>query len=127
MNKKEFLAQVQDRESRILAVDFDGVIHTNELGFHDGTIYGSLIEGAREALQQLSEKYTLVIYTVKANPSRPLVNGKTGKELIWEWLRENNLDSYIEDVTYDKVNAVFYIDDKAIRFVDWESTLKQIL
>lgn len=127
MTTEEFTTQVVEKESKVLAIDFDGVIHTNELGFHDGTIYGSLIEGAREALEELSRKYTLIVYTSKANPARPLINGKTGKELIWDWLRENNLDSYIEDVTYDKINAVFYIDDKAIRFIDWESTLKQVL
>ena len=57
---------------------------------------------------------------------RPLVNGKTGTQLIWEWLKSHNLHSYIEDVTYNKINAAFYIDDKAIRFKNWDQTLKKI-
>ena len=83
-----FKARVTEADKKIIAVDFDGVIHKNSKGFHNGEIYDDLIDNTIEGLEFLSEKYDLVIYSCKANPSRPLVNGKTGKELILNWLIE---------------------------------------
>lgn len=110
----------------VLAIDFDGVIHKNSKGFYDGTIYDDPIPGTKEALEFLSKKYTLVIYTCKALPERPLINGKTGIELIWEWLKKHDLDQYISDITGKKIRAAFYIDDKAIKFNNWKDTLNEI-
>ena len=109
-----FIKKVVKNESDTLAIDFDGVIHDHNLGFHDGTVYGNPIPGAIEAVKKLSKKYKIVIFTCKANPKRPLIDGKTGPELIWEWLEKHDLKSCVEDVTYDKINALYYIDDKAI-------------
>ena len=102
-----------------LGIDFDGVIHKNSKGFFDGTIYDDPIEGTEEAVKKLSDKYTLICYTAKAKPDRGLVNGKTGTELVWEWLKKHKFDKYISKVTSEKPRAVAYIDDKAIRFNDW--------
>ena len=49
-----------------IGVDFDGVIHKNSKGYHDGTVYDEPVEGAREALQKLSEKYTVIVYSAKS-------------------------------------------------------------
>ena len=121
-----FIEKVVKNESDTLAIDFDGVIHDHNLGFHDGTVYGDPIPGAIEAVKKLSKKYKIVIFTCKANPKRPLINGKTGPELIWEWLEKHDLKSCVEDVTYDKINALYYIDDKAISFNNWDNTLKHL-
>ena len=102
-----------------LGIDFDGVIHKNSKGFFDGTIYDDPIEGTEEALKKLSDKYTLICYTAKAKPDRMLINGRTGTELVWEWLKKHKFDKYISKVTSEKPRAVAYIDDKAIRFNDW--------
>lgn len=127
-NKLEnFTKLVEQNENNILAIDFDGVIHTGEYGFHDGTIYGTPIEGSYEALETLSQQYSIIIHTCKANPKRPLIDGKTGIELIWEWLEKYNLNSFIKDITYDKINASYYIDDKAIKFTNWTSVIKKII
>ena len=128
MNKEinNFVQKVVKSESNTLAIDFDGVIHNHNLGFHDGTIYGNPIPGAIEAIKKLSKKYNIIIFTCKANPKRPLINGKTGSELIWEWLEKYDLKSYVKDITYDKINALYYIDDKAIRFENWNNTLKYL-
>ena len=67
-----------------------------------------------------------MIYSCKANPNRPLVNGKTGVELMWEWLEEHNLKNYINDISYIKPNAKYYIDDKAIRFLNWQMVMGAI-
>ena len=59
--------------------------------------------------------------TAKAKPSRPLVNGKTGETLVWEWLREKELDSFISEVTSEKPRALAYIDDKGVKFLNWKA------
>ena len=114
-----------DEETNV-GIDFDGVIHNHNKGFHDGTIYGNPIEGVHQAMKLLSKKYNIVIYTAKAKPDRPLVNGETGTELVWRWLKEQKLDQYVKEVTSEKPRAVFYIDDLTIKFDSWEDALKQI-
>lgn len=99
-----------------VGIDFDGVIHKCSKGFYDGTIYDPPIDGAKEALKRLSEKYVIVVYSAKARIDRPLINGKTGVQLIWEWLKAHDMDMYVKEVTAEKPRAVFYVDDKAVRF-----------
>ncbi len=109
-----------------VAIDFDGVVHGNSKGFHDGTVYDPPIEGSIDAIKWFDEKgYDIVLFTAKVKPDRPLVNGKTGEELIWEWLAKYKIDTYIKEITCEKPRAVCYIDDRGIRFESWEQTLKQ--
>tara|TARA_B110000858_G_C17770303_1_gene459269 strand:- start:863 stop:1282 length:420 start_codon:yes stop_codon:yes gene_type:complete len=124
---EEFKKSCKVAEREVIGLDFDGVIYKNSKGFFDGTIYDEPMEGALDSIEHLSKAgYTLVIYTCKANPSRPLVNNKTGIELVWEWLKLNNVSQYIADVTYIKPNALCYVDDKGIRFNNWQQTINQI-
>ena len=122
MIEKDFFKMVSDSEN-VIAIDFDGVIHKNSKGFHDGTVYDEPIKNAKKGLEYLSKSYKLVIYSCKANPNRPLINGKTGVELMWEWLDKYNLKNYIDDISYEKPNAKYYIDDKAILFLNWEMVM----
>lgn len=122
---KAFLEKIE-KGKITLALDFDGVIHQNSKGFFDGTIYDIPAVGTKESLKILSKNYFLIIYTCKAIPNRPLVNGKTGTELVWEWLKKYELDEYISEVTNNKPIALFYIDDKGIKFKNWEQTIKDI-
>ena len=48
MNFKE---KVLKQESDTIAIDFDGVIHKNSKGYHDGTIYDEIITGSFESLK----------------------------------------------------------------------------
>lgn len=123
----DYLNKVTKDESQVIAIDFDGVIHSFELGFHDGTIYGTPIPGSIESIKKISKKYKIVIYTAKAKKDRPLINGKTGIELVWEWLKKYDIDQYVQEVTAEKPRAICYIDDKAIRFIDWNQTLNDLL
>lgn len=113
-------------ENTQIGIDFDGVIHKNSKGFYDGTIYDDPIEGVEEALKAIAKKYTIVIYTAKAKADRPLVDGKTGAVLVLEWLQKHNLAQYISAVTAEKPRAVAYIDDKGVRFTDWQDCLIQL-
>ena len=110
-----------------IVIDFDGVIHVNSKGFYDGTIYDKPIKGVKKALKSLyNNEYRLIIFTCKADPERPLINGKSGIELIWEWLEKYDMDQYIQEITYQKPRALFYVDDKGIRFENWKETLEVI-
>jgi hypothetical protein len=114
-------------ETKNLAIDFDGVIHKCSKGFYDGTIYDDPVEGSLESLEQLSRQYRLVVFTAKARKDRPELNGKSGTELVWEWLRKHKMDTFIAEVTAEKPRAVAYIDDKAIKFESWNKTVEIVL
>ncbi len=107
-------------EEKNIAVDFDGVIHKNSKGYYDGTIYDDPVPGSHEALEKLSQTYDVVIFTAKAKPDRGLVNGKTGTQLVWEWLKDHDMDRFVTKVTAEKPRAVQYIDDKAVKFTSWD-------
>jgi phosphoheptose isomerase len=109
-----------------IGIDFDGVIHKCSKGYYDGTIYDDPISGAYQALKSLSEKYTIIVYTCKAKPDRGLVNGKTGTELVWDWLAKHDMAKFISKVTSEKPRAVAYIDDKSIKFENWNECLGEI-
>ena len=109
-----------------IAIDFDGVIHTFDKGFHDGTCYGDPIEGSLEALKEIAKEYNIIIFTAKAKPSRPLVDGKTGTELVQEWLEKHNVMQYVKEITAEKPRSQIYIDDKGYHFQDWVSTLDHL-
>lgn len=125
MNLTDYNKLQSKENSNQLAIDFDGVIHKNSKGFYDGTVYDAPLPGAIQAIKELSKKYTLVIFTAKAKPDRPLVNDKTGEELIWEWLKQYEIDKFIKEVTSEKPRAIAYIDDKGIKFESWEQILNE--
>jgi len=120
---EEWSKQAKKDEVGVIAIDFDNVIHNNSLGFHDGTCYGEPIEGVIESIKKISKKFRIVIYSFKGHPDRPLINGKNGIELVWDWLKKYKIDSYIEDIVWGKPNAVVYIDDKGYRFENWKDTM----
>jgi hypothetical protein len=109
-----------------VGVDFDGVVHKNSKGFFDGTVYDKPVEGIEELLKVLCKKYKLVLFSAKARKDRMLINGKTGVQLIKEWLVKYNLNQYFIDVTAEKPRAVFYIDDKAVYFKNTEDCMAKL-
>ena len=114
--------QLEENEQNI-AIDFDGVIHSNSKGFFDGSVYDAPVDGTLDAIKFLSQYFNIIIFTCKVKEDRPLVEGKTGLELIREWLKKYNLLEYVTDITCEKPRALFYIDDKAIEFKDWDSCI----
>jgi len=109
-------------ENRNIAIDFDGVIHSFDRGFLDGTCYGEPMPGAIDAIRDLATRYRVVIFTAKAKPNRPLVNGKTGTQLVEEWLIKHGIRNCVADITSEKPRAFLYIDDNAYRFTNWADT-----
>jgi len=113
-------------EKKQIGIDFDGVIHKCSKGYHDGTIYDDPIPGSLEAIKNISDRFTIVVYSAKARRDRPIVNGKTGTELIWQWLEKHGFKDYISEVTAEKPRAICYIDDRAINFKNWGDTMSLI-
>jgi len=111
-------------------VDLDRTIHQYSKGFQDGSLYDTPFPQAREALQKLKSKgFEIVIFTSRVCPEVAAFHGQDLKEQytnIENWL--NNNDIPFDRVTATKLDADFYIDDKAIwiRNGDWEEVLKQI-
>lgn len=126
MNNQSNFPPGLNTDKQILAIDFDGVIHDSNMGWHDGTCYGNPIPGSLEALKLLSQKYKIVIFTAKAKHDRPLVGGKTGYYLVYEWLERYGVVKYISEITAEKPRAVLYVDDNAYRFTTWNDTLNFI-
>lgn len=94
-------------------VDFDGVIHSYERGWADGTVYGSPIPGAREALEAMTDEgYEVVVFSTR-EPSQ-----------ISAALEAWGFPGY--RVTLTKEPAIAQIDDRAIHFRDWHSAATEL-
>lgn len=113
-------------QSKVVAIDFDGVLHDAYKGWGDGTCYGDPLPGSIDAIKSLSKKYKIIIFTAKAKPDRPLVHGKTGTELVKEWFEKHGILNHIDGITSEKPRAELYIDDNGYRFENWNDTLEFI-
>jgi hypothetical protein len=117
-----------ENEQKNIAVDFDGVIHNMDKGWYDGTCYGEPLPGSLEALRKLYTKWNIIIFTAKGRPDRPLVNGKTGIELVEEWLDKHDVLQYVDEITWEKPRAEYYIDDRGITYDNnWDEILEEVL
>lgn len=79
--------------------DFDGVIHTYEKGWDDGTIYGDHVEGIFELIAEIQQHHAVFIYSVRDSVQiaywlcfqhkglRTVTeNGnRSGFSTVWEW------------------------------------------
>lgn len=106
---------IQVRE--ILAVDFDGVIH-DKANPIEGKRMGAPIQGAKEAMEQLHKRYTLVIHTVMATSTG-------GTQAAEDWMKYYQIP--FDEVTSTKPNAKYYLDDKAVKFISWPQALQEIM
>lgn len=111
-----------------LAIDFDGVIHDYNRGWQGGEIYGNPIEGALKTMDRLTnDGYKLIIFTTRISPE--MASGKELKQRIQDikdWLIENGffIDVHYHKITGSKPAAIAYIDDRAIRFTNWQDIRK---
>lgn len=102
-----------DYRPRVL-IDFDGVVHRYSRGWDDGTAYDEPMHGAHQSLAVLeSYGYEVVIFSTRDAAQ------------ITAWLEQHGFPAY--RVTSTKEPAVAQIDDRAIRFVSWDSALVELM
>lgn len=110
-----------------IAIDFDGVIHKCSKGYYDGTVYDEPVEGSLEAIEKIYNKgFNIVIYSCKSRSDRPKVDGINGTEMIWNWFEKYGVKHMITDVVSEKPRAICFIDDKGIRFNNWDETFQKL-
>ena len=98
-----------------ILIDLDGVLNNYGKDIFDENSIPEIRTGAKNFLENLSEKYELHLFT-----SRNLI-------LATKWLISNNLDKYFKDVTNVKIPSYLYIDDRTVCFKgDYEQTLEDI-
>lgn len=110
--------------SKNIAIDFDGVLHKCSKGYHDGTVYDEPILGSTKSLSDIKKMgFNIVIYSCKTRSDRPQVNGISGTQMIWDWLKKHGMSEFVSEVVTEKPRAFVYIDDKGYRFKNWDQTL----
>jgi len=108
---------------KTLAIDFDDTI------FIWG---GQLVPGAKEALIELSKKYRITIYSCRSNKRHggcdPNEYSSMAKDMI-QFLDSNNIPyNKIDRGDEGKVDADFYIDDRAIEFKNnWKEIVERLM
>ena len=106
-----------------IAVDFDGVIHKYSKGWQKGEIYDPPIKGAFIGIIRLHQLgYEIVVFTARddLDPVRE-----------WFWSEYDkafpNSPHIPIRITNIKPPALWYIDDRAIMFKNWEDTVTKIV
>ena len=103
-----------DKENKLytkrVLVDFDGVIRIT-----GGEYHGEPVPYAEDALKKLKEMgYEVYIFSTRAAHGH--------EAYIYEWLEEYGIE--VDGITGLKLQADFYIDDRAVPFFgDWSQTL----
>ena len=113
---------------KTIAIDFDGVIHAYSKGWYDGTIYDDPIPGVREALEKLSKRFRIIIYSTR-NYKR-VIRGRIQVNQVAEmeqWLSKHSIPYDTIHTKPGKPICKLFIDDHAYRFEgNWDKALSQI-
>jgi len=106
----------------ILALDFDGVIHSYVSGWKGATeIPDPPVEGAALAIACLFDAYRIVIFSARADE----IANPGGRHAIAAWLAMCGIP--FDDITAIKPPAFLLVDDRAICFAGhWADTMKSI-
>lgn len=112
-----------------VAVDFDGVIHAYRRGWADGSIYDEPVPGAFEALEALMSRAAVFVHTTREPATvvawlarrgvHAVTEAQVGRVEFW-----NDRTRLL--VTDRKLPALAYVDDRAVRFVDWDQALAEV-
>jgi len=110
-----------------ISVDFDGVIHQFSTGYTRPDIYDPPMLGAHEALKALLTDYA--VHILSARDAREVIKWCKVHfpDIHFALIPKSAPDWQVKDVvgvTNVKLPAIAYIDDRGIRFVNWQTTLK---
>lgn len=96
-----------EKEKPTIAVDFDGVLNSNEQGYHEGRITDLPVQGAVQWVWDMVGDFDVVVFTCRASTD-------DGYFQVCCWLAEHGFPTV--KVTDKKPVAEWYLDDRAIRF-----------
>lgn len=101
--------------SKTISIDFDGVIARYDEGYRGLGVFGDIIPGTIEALEQLeADGWQIIICTARKELNR-----------VRQYLIEHAIP--FRYVTNEKPSASVYIDDRAIQFNgNWDEILPEI-
>lgn len=109
-----------------ICIDFDGVIHSYENGWQNGTIYGTVVPGFFEWTERVQHAFKLVVYSSRSKDPEMLGAMKAwlyAQQNIWmgqHWMGKEIPVMF--EFAHEKPAAWLTIDDRAIRFTgNWEA------
>lgn len=123
----ENIEEYDNLKTKRIMIDLDGVIHDYNEGFKDGTLYGKVIKGTKEAIQELRNNgYLVIIFTARLSVKSHGIDAvKKQRIRIKKWLQKNGIE--VDGLTSEKLPADVYIDDRAIEFTgNWKDTLNKV-
>lgn len=122
---------------KTIAIDFDGVIHSQQNNW--GPILGSPVDGAFDCIRTLIQKHPIYIFCARTWEGERAL---TGLNYIPYWLEMHQLGipSYVDVdpkpiwddkskllITNRKLLASVYIDDRGLRFENWQQTMRELV
>lgn len=108
----------------ILCIDFDGVVHSYERGWQDGSIYGTPTPGFFDWANRSAYHFALVIYSSRSKTTEGIDAMRAWLLLhLLEWKSGHPVAQLtLDDFTFahEKPPAFLTIDDRCVRFDgDW--------
>jgi hypothetical protein len=112
-------------QTKMIAVDVDGVIF-EAVPWQGVEFFGPVKQGAREALQELAILgYDIVIFSTRLNPDfNPGYSQGQLEEILFNALKQQNIPFH--GLSAYKPPASYFIDDRAIEFISWDSILNKL-
>ena len=104
---------------KTICLDFDGVIHSYISGWQGPENIPDLpTGGARVAIQELRNKYRVVVYSTRCKTEE-------GKRAIDKWLAVNGIE--VDGIVSSKPMALVYLDDRGLKFTgSWSKAVGDI-
>lgn len=107
----------------ILCIDFDGVIHSYDQGWQDGSIYGQVTSGFWEWATKAAKLFRLVVYSSRSKSPEGVASMRVWLDVQWDiWASQRQPRPDMPALTFadTKPPAFLTIDDRAIQFRgDW--------
>ena len=89
------------------------MIHAYTKGWCGGEIYDEPVPGARAAIAKLRARgYIVIVHTACSR----------SPQVVMDWLRRQAI--VVDAVSNIKPPAIAYIDDRGLRFTNWQDILK---
>ena len=119
--------KVIDTDEKVIAIDFDGCIASYIHGWQGKNVFGKIINGCVEALNNFKNKgYKIIIFTSRLKTDE-LEYYLKGSNIPFDAINENPWHEYKQHGDKRKVIADIYIDDRAITFKgNWEEIIKSV-